>query len=101
MQRKIVLMSLLAASVIAGTASASAQVYDRYGNYIGPQQVDPRYQPIPVSPMYYGGPGAWYNSYNFYGGYNGANHPTPGSTQGDVGPRGNNNGTLTGIYRGW
>jgi hypothetical protein len=26
---------------------------------------------------------------------NGANHPTPSSTQGDVGPGGNNNGTLT------
>lgn len=26
---------------------------------------------------------------------NESNHPIPGSTQGDVGPRGNNNGTLT------
>lgn len=30
-----------------------------------------------------------------------ANHPTPSSTRGDVGPEGNNNGTLTGIYRNW
>jgi hypothetical protein len=34
-----------------------------------------------------------------YGAFNGTNHPTPSSTQGDVGPDGNNNGTLTGSYR--
>jgi hypothetical protein len=27
-------------------------------------------------------------------------HPTPSSTQGDVGPQGNNNGTFTGWYGG-
>jgi hypothetical protein len=44
---------------------------------------------------HYPGPVGW------YGALNGANHPTPSSSQGDVGPRGNNNGTLTGYYRGW
>ena len=51
----------------------------------------PGYHPGP----YYPGPVGW------YGARNGANHPTPSSTQGDVGPGGNNNGTLTGYYRGW
>ncbi|OMI10912.1 hypothetical protein BSN85_14280 [Bradyrhizobium brasilense] len=37
----------------------------------------------------------------WYGSFNGTNHPTPSSTQGDVGPEGNNNGTLTGVYRRW
>lgn len=36
-----------------------------------------------------------------YGALNGSDHPTPSSTQGDVGPEGNNNGTLTGVYRSW
>lgn len=36
-----------------------------------------------------------------YAALNGTNHPTPSSTQGDVGPDGNNNGTLTGGYRNW
>jgi hypothetical protein len=69
MQRKIELMSLAAASLIAGTVGAFAQDYR-------------------VQPRFYGGYGA-------YGAFNGANHPTPSSTQGDVGPGGNNNGTLT------
>ncbi|MCG6206569.1 hypothetical protein LPW26_18120 [Rhodopseudomonas sp. HC1] len=33
------------------------------------------------------------------GSMNGENHPMPSSTQGDVGPGGNNNGTLTGPAR--
>jgi hypothetical protein len=36
-----------------------------------------------------------------YGAMNGSNHPAPSSTQGDVGPEGNNNGTLTGVYLQW
>jgi hypothetical protein len=47
--------------------------------------------------MYYRGYGQ--RGYGRYG--NGTNHPTPSSTQGDVGPQGNDNGTTTGIYRQW
>jgi hypothetical protein len=89
MQRKIKLMSLIAVSLIAGTAGAFAQGYYHYGaHHRHPRAL---YYPGP----YYPGPVGW------YGARNGANHPTPSSTQGDVGPGGNNNGTLTGYYRGW
>jgi hypothetical protein len=97
MQQKIQLMALVAATLVAGTAGAFAQVYDRYGNAVGWQPVGPRpgYETSVPPPMYYPGPVAWGR------GFNGTNHPTPSSTQGDVGPGGNNNGTLTGRYRQW
>ena len=47
---------------------------------------------------YYPAQPGWYGSYDAY---NGTNHPTPSSSHGDVGPEGNNNGTLTGAYRQW
>ena len=94
MQRKIQLTALIAVSLIAGTAGASAQGYDRYGNVVG-WQSGPSYETYGPRPMYYPGPAPWGR------GFNGANHPTPSSTQGDVGPDGNNNGTLTGRYRQW
>jgi hypothetical protein len=100
MQRKIELTALVAVSLIAGTAGAFAQGYNRYGNAMA-WQPGPAYgAPVPP-PMYYPaaryyqGPGPWWT------GPNGANHPTPSSSNGDVGPEGNNNGTLTGIYRQW
>jgi hypothetical protein len=94
MQRKIHLLALVAASLIAGTASASAQAYDRYGNpvYRGRGAPQDAYAAVPPGAMFYQGPPRWYQPLN------GANHPTPSSTQGDVGPGGNNNGTLTGYY---
>jgi hypothetical protein len=95
MQRKIKLTALVAASLIAGTAGAFAQGYDRYGNTAGWQPVGPGYESFAPRPMYYPGPAPWGR------GYNGSNHPTPSSSQGDVGPDGNNNGTLSGRYRQW
>jgi hypothetical protein len=99
MQRKIQLLALVAASLIAGTAGASAQGYDRqgydrYGNpvYWGRGAPQDAYAAVPPGGMFYQGPPRWYQPLN------GANHPTPSSTQGDVGPDGNNNGTLTGNY---
>jgi hypothetical protein len=93
MQRKIKLTFLIAVSLIAGTAGAFAQGYYRYGaHHRHPRALYyPGYYPGPYHP----GPVGW------YGALNGANHPTPSSSQGDVGPGGNNNGTLTGYYRGW
>jgi hypothetical protein len=104
MQRKIKLMSLIAVSLIAGTAGAFAQGYYRYGNSVGWDRVGPGYVTVPPRALYYPGyyPGPYYpGPVGWYGALNGANHPTPGSSQGDVGPGGNNNGTLTGYYRGW
>jgi hypothetical protein len=98
MQRKIQMTALVAVSLIAGTAGAFAQGYDRYGNAMawqpGPGYAVPVPRPM-YYPGYYPGPGPWGR------GLNGANHPTPSSSQGDVGPGGNNNGTLTGYYRPW
>jgi hypothetical protein len=95
MQRHIKLASLIAATFILGTAAASAQTYDRFGNPVGWDRSGPRYAPVQPRAMYYPG------TVGAYGALNGTNHPTPSSTQGDVGPDGNNNGTLTGSYRNW
>lgn len=95
MQNKSKLLCLIAASLIAGTAAASAQTYDRFGNPVDWQRSGPRYEPVQPRAMYYPG------TAGPYGAVNGTNHPTPSSTQGDVGPDGNNNGTLTGVYRSW
>ncbi|MGY4173680.1 hypothetical protein [Bradyrhizobium sp. USDA 4529] len=95
MQRKTKILSLAAASLIATTASAFAQGYYPYGNP-GPRYYGgPRYQAVQPDVMYSPAEPGWYGSFN------GTNHPTPSSTQGDVGPEGNNNGTLTGVYRRW
>jgi len=100
MQRTIKMAALAAATLVIGTAAASAQGYARYGDtmaWIPPAAAydsEPVYDAAPA-PMYAPGP--------VYSGrfYNGSNHPAPSSTQGDVGPQGNNNGTLTGVYRQW
>ncbi|CCD84019.1 conserved exported protein of unknown function [Bradyrhizobium sp. ORS 285] len=100
MQRTIKMAALAAATLVIGTAAASAQGYARYNDsmaFVPPAQ---SYDSEPVygavqAPAYAPGPAAWGR------GFNGTNHPTPGSTQGDVGPQGNNNGTQTGIYRQW
>lgn len=100
MQRQIKLMTVVA-SLIAGTAGAFAQGYDRYGNAVGWERVGPGYpgyQRVPPRPIYYPG---YYPGPSGWDALNGSNHPTPSSTQGDVGPGGNNNGTLTGYYRRW
>ncbi|BBB96293.1 MULTISPECIES: hypothetical protein [Bradyrhizobium] len=95
MQRKTKILSLAAASLIATTAGAFAQGYYPYGNP-GPRYYGgPRYQAVQPDVMYSPAEPGWYGSFN------GTNHPTPSSTQGDVGPEGNNNGTLTGVYRRW
>ncbi|MBR0696677.1 hypothetical protein [Bradyrhizobium lablabi] len=96
MQQKIKILSLVAASLIATTAGAFAQGYDAYGNPVGWDRAGPRYESVQPRAMYYPG-----QQYQYYGSPNGTNHPTPSSTQGDVGPDGNNNGTLTGRYRQW
>ncbi|MGJ4928401.1 hypothetical protein ACQR1I_15265 [Bradyrhizobium sp. HKCCYLS2038] len=100
MQRTIKMAALAAATLVIGTAAASAQDYARYGDSMAwvppPATTDsePVYGAAP-GPVYGPGPATWGR------GYNGTNHPTPSSTQGDVGPQGNNNGTLTGVYRQW
>ncbi|MBR0797679.1 hypothetical protein JQ615_20045 [Bradyrhizobium jicamae] len=92
--QKIKILSLVAAALLATTAGASAQgYYYQYGNP-GWRNAGPRYEPVQPGAMYYPARPGWY-------GLNGANHPEPSSSQGDVGPEGNNNGTLTGIYRQW
>ena len=90
MQNKSKLLCLITASLIAGTAAASAQGYDWNGQPLGYRGA-PAYEPVQ--------PRAYYPDAGPYGALNGTNHPTPSSTQGDVGPEGNNNGTLTGAYR--
>ena len=92
MQNKAKLLGLITASLIAGTAAASAQGYDWNGPRAGWGRTAPTYEPVQ--------PRAYYPGVERpYGALNGTNHPTPSSTQGDVGPDGNNNGTLTGGYR--
>ena len=95
MRRNMKMMSLAAASLIATTAGALAQGYVRYEHSGGWQFGGPSYYSAPPSVAYYPGTTGW------YGPMNGANHPAPASTQGDVGPEGNNNGTRTGIYSRW
>ncbi|OAF14158.1 MULTISPECIES: hypothetical protein [Bradyrhizobium] len=92
MQRRTRLACLATISLIAGTTAASAQAYDWNGNPVGWDRGGYAYE---TGPMYTPGPAAP------YGTLNGSNHPAPSSTQGDVGPGGNNNGTLTGPYRSW
>ncbi|MHC2618603.1 hypothetical protein ACVIW2_000635 [Bradyrhizobium huanghuaihaiense] len=92
MQNTSKLLCLITASLVAGTTAASAQGYDWNGSRAGWDRTAPTYEPVQPRAYYpdAGGP---------YGALNGTNHPTPSSTQGDVGPDGNNNGTLTGHYR--
>jgi len=96
MKWKIALMSAAAASLIAGTTGAFATDYPT--GQAGELKAGPpgpvSNEAVPRGSVYYRGPAGW-------GSLNGANHPTPYSTQGDVGPYGNNNGTLTGRYRHW
>jgi hypothetical protein len=116
MQRKIQLAALAAAMIVAGSVGATAGEYGPGGNGYGGQATSTyayrdsyAWAPGPVydagpgyeegyvavvpQPMYYG------RGYGRYG--NGSNHPTPSSSQGDVGPHGNNNGTVSGYYRQW
>ncbi|RZN06325.1 hypothetical protein CWO91_29510 [Bradyrhizobium genosp. SA-3] len=90
MQNKSKLLCLVTASLVAGATAASAQGYDWNGPRVGWDA--PAYEPVQPRAYYpdVAGP---------YGAYYGTRHPTPSSTQGDVGPDGNNNGTLTGGYR--
>jgi hypothetical protein len=100
--QKIKILSLAGAALIATTAGAFAQGYYPYGNSTAPEYYSgPRYETVPPRVVYYPAQPGSYGSYNGYGSSNSANHPTPSSSQGDVGPEGNNNGTLTGVYRQW
>ncbi|KPF89440.1 hypothetical protein IP86_27405 [Rhodopseudomonas sp. AAP120] len=84
-----------AAALLATTLAASAQGQtDTRGNAMGSQHVGnggsmERGTMAPAPGTTTGAAGSM----------NGANHPTPSSTQGDVGPGGNNNGTRTGPAR--
>ncbi|MGY8711037.1 hypothetical protein RAD16_35350 [Bradyrhizobium sp. 18BD] len=89
MQNTSKLLCLITASLIAGTTAASAQGYGWSEPRAGWDRTAPGYEPMQ--------PRAYYPE--TYGTLNGSNHPAPSSTQGDVGPEGNNNGTLTGVYR--
>jgi hypothetical protein len=90
--RTIRMSGIAAATVLATTLAASAQgSTDSRGNAMGSQYVGegrPVERGVVVAPGVTTGAG--------YGAWNGANHPTPSSTQGDVGPQGNNNGTQSG-----
>lgn len=111
MQRTIKMAAVAAVAMVAGTAGAFATDFSYgYGGY-GYDGARPGYSrydsyawaPAPFyeegyiavqQPMYYRGYGYGYGRYG-----NGTNHPTPSSSQGDVGPGGNNNGTLSGPAR--
>jgi hypothetical protein len=105
MQRMIKMAALAAVTMVAGTAGAFADEYGygggyaRYGDSYAWGAPGPGYEEgyvaVAPQPMYYRGYGR--RGYGLYG--NGSNHPTPSSTQGDVGPEGNNNGTQTGFNR--
>ncbi|MGY3452402.1 hypothetical protein [Bradyrhizobium sp. USDA 4353] len=105
--RMITMAALAAATVVTGTVGATAGEYGPGGYGYGGQVTStyayrdsyawapaPVYEEgyVAVAPGPYDGPG-------WGAGYNGTNHPTPSSTQGDVGPGGNNNGTRSGYYR--
>lgn len=111
--RMIAMAALAAATLVTATVGASAGEYGPGGYGYGGQgmptyadrdayawapapvyEVRPGYEEgyVAVAPGPYYGPG-WGT------GYNGTNHPTPSSSQGDVGPGGNNNGTRSGYYR--
>lgn len=107
MQRMIKMAALAAVTIAAGTVAASADEFGpSYGGQFGgsyayndsyamaPGPVEQGYVAVAPGGMYRPAPG-------WGAGYNGTNHPTPSSSQGDVGPQGNNNGTLTGVYRQW
>ncbi|MFL9501141.1 hypothetical protein KQX63_22815 [Rhodopseudomonas palustris] len=84
------LTGVAAAALLATTMAAAAQSQtDSRGNAMGSQNVGngaPHTGTMaPSTTTGMGGKGI-----------NGANHPTPSSTQGDTGPRGNNNGTISG-----
>lgn len=89
MQLRFALTVLAATCITAGAGAASAQSQtDTKGNAMGSQHVGngPKGMTTPGMPS--GTVGSNVRA-------NGTNHPTPSSTQGDVGPGGNNNGTLT------
>ncbi len=113
MQRTIKMAAVAAVAMAAGTAGAFATDYNYgYGGYgydgaaIGHSRYDDSYAWAPGPAYEEGyvavqGPPVYYRPYGpGYGRYgNGTNHPTPSSSQGDVGPGGNNNGTLSGPAR--
>ncbi|MBR1207630.1 MULTISPECIES: hypothetical protein [unclassified Bradyrhizobium] len=101
MQRKIKILALAASALIATTAGAFAQgFYDdphRNADYAWDYN-GPNFDRVRPHVTYYPAQRGWYGLYRYH---HGSNHPTPSSTQGDVGPEGNNNGTLMGVYRQW
>jgi len=110
MQRTIKMAALAAAAVVAGTAAASAGDYGPGGYGYGGQTTSTyayrdsmAWAPGPVYEEGYVAiaPQPYYPAPGWGRGYNGTNHGTPSSTQGDVGPGGNNNGTQSGYYRQW
>ena len=107
MTRILGLAALTAVALVAGAAGATAGEYGPGGYGYGGQVTSTyayrdsyAWAPAPVYEEGYVAvaPGPYYGR-GWGAGYNGANHPTPSSTQGDVGPGGNNNGTRTGYYR--
>ncbi len=64
MQNKSKLLCLIAASLIAGTAAASAQTYDRFGNPVGWHRSGPRHEPVQPRAMYYPGTAGPYGAVN-------------------------------------
>lgn len=86
------LAGLAMAALVATTMSAAAQGQtDSQGNAMGSQHVGNGARPGTTTGMSNSGMNRESAGSNI--GANGANHPTPSSTQGDVGPGGNNNGT--------
>lgn len=92
--RMTTIAGVAAAALFATTLAASAQSQtDPRGNAMGSERVGNG------GAMHQGTTMAPGTTTGAAGSMNGANHPTPSSTQGDVGPGGNNNGTRTGPAR--
>jgi hypothetical protein len=86
MPTKLLLVSLAAVSILAAPIAAFAQSTDANGRAMGSERVGNGKARMTTQGTVGAGTGMRAN---------GTNHPTPSSTQGDVGPDGNNNGTLT------
>jgi uncharacterized low-complexity protein len=89
MRSKLLFVTLAATSILAVPVAAYAQGQtDSSGNAMGSRHVSHGTKKIHTSKMHTGTVGANMGAHR-------AKHSTPSSTQGDVGPGGNNNGTVT------
>lgn len=121
MHQKLLFVALAATSIFSAPVTATAQRQWHPTPSSTQGDVGPQGNNNGTFTEWYGGPVGAYGSYGGYGPYGGyggygaygpygaygayrsygpyaryrQRHPTPSSTQGDVGPQGNNNGTFT------